>query len=43
MTPNGKCPTCGQRVGSEPGKPTPVHSTPDSASKKCPGGVTKPL
>lgn len=43
MAPQGKCPSCGQRVGSKPGQPTPVHSILTSANKKCPGGVTKPL
>lgn len=43
MAPNGKCPSCGQRVGSNPGQPTPVHSIPGNNNKKCAGGTTKPL
>lgn len=43
MTPQGKCPTCGQLIGSKPGEQTPVHSVRDNPNKACAGGVTKPL
>jgi hypothetical protein len=43
MAPQGRCPTCGQLIGSRPGRKTPVHSLPDSPSKKCPGGTTVPM
>lgn len=42
MAPQGKCPSCGARVGSKPGQATPVHSV-EGTQRKCAGGVTKPL
>jgi len=43
MAPQGKCPTCGQRIGTKPGEQTPVHSMPGNQNKQCPGGITKPM
>ncbi|WP_269084260.1 hypothetical protein [Streptacidiphilus carbonis] len=43
MAPNGKCPSCGQRIGSKPGQPTTPHSLPDNPNKACKGGTTLPL
>lgn len=42
MAPQGKCPTCGLRIGTKPGEPTPVHSA-QGQQGPCKGGVTKPL
>lgn len=40
MTPQSKCPDCGQAIGTEPGKPTVMHSAPGKQGP-C-SGVEKP-
>lgn len=42
MAPQGKCPVCGARIGTQPGQPTPVHAK-EGTQKMCQGGITKPL
>lgn len=43
MAPQGKCPSCGQRIGTKPGEPAKPHSLPDNSNKICAGGTTVPL
>jgi hypothetical protein len=40
MAPQGKCPDCGQMIGSPPGKPVPQHR-PFQGMSAC-SGVGKP-